>query len=259
MDGLVRDLREARRVVFLTGAGMGIASGLATFRGTDPDAIWSKDVTQLGTWRYFTEDPVGSWRWYLGRFGGIDEAEPNAGHHAIADLERWQTGRGHAFQLITQNIDTLHRKAGSQALIEVHGRADQVRCSKVGCRHGAPAGTIPRTEVDFARFRADPSAETLPRCPGCGSLIRAHVLWFDETYDAHASYGFEPAVRAMVAADVIVCVGTSFSVGITAIALRTKARKWSIDPSAASQPPGVHHLRLAQEDALPAVARALAG
>jgi NAD-dependent deacetylase len=259
VDELLEDLHAAQRLVFLTGAGMGIASGLATFRGTEPGAIWARDVQELGTWRYFQQDPVGSWQWYMSRFGRIDEAAPNAGHLALADLERWQAGRGRALQIVTQNIDTLHRKAGSQALIEIHGRADRVRCSKRGCRLGAPAGTLSRFDVDFASFEAAPSAATLPRCPACGALIRAHVLWFDETYDSHDGYGFESALEAMEVADLLVFIGTSFSVGITSIALRTRCKRWSIDPSQARQPSGVRHLRAAQEEALPALVAALAG
>jgi NAD-dependent deacetylase len=258
MDELIEDLRAAEQIVFVTGAGMGLASGLATFRGTEPGAIWARDVQELGTWRYFQQDPVGSWRWYLSRFGGIDEAAPNAGHLAVAALERWQVGRGRGFQVITQNIDTLHRKAGTRALIEVHGRADQVRCADHGCRYGAPSGMIPRVKVDFASFQASPSAATLPRCPACGELIRAHVLWFDETYDSHDGYGFEAALGAMRVADLLVFVGTSYSVGITSIALRARCAQWAIDPSQAKQPRGVRHLQAAQDEALPALVAALA-
>ena len=75
-------------LLVVTGAGVSVASGIPTFRGNDPGAIWKRDVTELGTRRYFEEDPVGSWRWYLQRFDRVADARPNAAHEAIVDLER---------------------------------------------------------------------------------------------------------------------------------------------------------------------------
>src|SRR5205085_178122 len=117
--------------------------GIPTFRGEDPGAIWKRDVTELGTRRYFEEDPVGSWRWYRSRFASLGGARPNPAHLALAALERWQAEQGQ-FLLVTQNIDGLHRAAGSTRLVEVHGRADRVRCSSDGCEHAAPEGSLPR-------------------------------------------------------------------------------------------------------------------
>src|SRR5690349_18291587 len=131
MEDDARTLAEALRrvgtglVVAVTGAGVSAASGLPTFRGTDPGAIWSRDVTEVGTFRYFQRDPVAWWRWFADRFSGLTAARPNAGHRALAALERWQAGepggasgsgnpgrqRGD-FLLITQNIDSLHEDAG---------------------------------------------------------------------------------------------------------------------------------------------------
>ena len=130
---LTRRLRDVGRglLVVITGAGVSAASGLATFRGPEPEAIWSRDVLEMGTRDYFQRDPVDWWQWFLDRFGGILDVKPNAAHRALADLERWQSGRGGDFLLITQNIDTLHEQAGSQALVKVHGSADRVRCSRV--------------------------------------------------------------------------------------------------------------------------------
>lgn len=254
---LLADLRDARRLVVLTGAGMGLASGIPTFRGTDAGAVWAHDVMELGTRAYFERDPVGSWRWYRSRFAGLRGAAPNAGHHALVQLERWQLARARELLLVTQNIDTLHRRAGSEQLVEVHGRADRVRCPRRGCPNAAPSGTLPVDQAAFDAFDAAPSYSTLPKCPACGEAVRAHVLWFDEYYAEHAEYQFDRAVRAMRRADVIVCVGTSFSVGITAIALEATAHKWTIDPGAEAPPPGVRALAAAQEEALPALVRAL--
>src|SRR4051794_24017544 len=87
----------------VTGAGVSLASGIPTFRGTDVGAIWKKDVTELGTRAYFEEDPAGSWSWYLARFDAAVGAVPNPAHQALVALERWQRGRGGRFLLVTQN------------------------------------------------------------------------------------------------------------------------------------------------------------
>lgn len=251
------DLAAARQLVVLTGAGMGLASGIPTFRGTDPGAVWARDVTELGTRRYFELDPAGSWRWYRSRFGALAKAEPNAGHHALVGLERWAAANGRGFLLVTQNIDTLHRRAGSERLVEVHGRADRLRCPARRCEHAAPAGSLDAARVDWAAFDADPVEAHLPRCPACGALLRPHVLWFDEHYHEHVDYQFERAIRAFRRADLLLFVGTSFSVGITAAALDSDAERWTIDPSDLEPPPGVRALRAPQEVALPALVAGL--
>src|SRR5436190_24283317 len=99
----LRDRAKAG-IVVVTGAGVSLASGIPTFRGSDPGAVWATDVTELGTRAYFERDPVGSWQWYLSRFDRVLPAKPNAAHHALAALERWQVGRGGEFLLVSQNI-----------------------------------------------------------------------------------------------------------------------------------------------------------
>ena len=227
VERLVLDLEVQCRddlLLVVTGAGISLASGIPTFRGADPGAVWKKDVIELGTRRYFEEDPVGSWRWYRSRFSKVQGAKPNAAHRALVDLEAWQVPRGE-FALVTQNIDGLHRAAGSRRLVEVHGRADQVRCSKPGCEHAAPAGTLPRDPAAEAAFDADPRPETVPRCPACGSLLRQHVLWFDETYDEHESYDYRRVIAASGMASAVWFIGTSLSVGVTDMILRSAVRR----------------------------------
>jgi len=249
-------------LLVVTGAGVSVASGIPTFRGTDPGAIWKHDVTTLGTFAYFEADPVGSWRWYLSRFDRVVDAKPNAAHAAIAALERWQSARGGEFLLVTQNVDTLHERAGSKAMVKVHGSADRVRCPKRGCRFGAPAGSLPRADFDLAAFTADPREETLPRCPACGAVLRQHVLWFDETYDSHADYEFRRVLLAAGSADRVLYVGTSFSVGVTdatlGLARDARAEVLSIDPGSHAAPPRVRTLRAPAEQVLPGAVRALA-
>lgn len=205
-------------LVVLTGAGVSAASGLPLFRGSDPDAIWSRDVTEMGTIAAFERDPVDWWRWFIARFGGLHDARPNAAHSAIAELERWHGSRGGRFTLITQNVDTLHEAAGSRAPVKVHGTISRFRCSRWGCAHGAPSGSLPLEVFDALRWFDDPRKETLPRCPTCHALVRAHVLLFDEYYTGHDDYGFERATEALETMDVLLLVGTSLSVGITDLA-----------------------------------------
>lgn len=270
MEGDAHLLAEATRkagtglILVVTGAGVSAASGLPLFRGTDPDAIWNQDILEVGTVSYFRRHPVEWWQWFLDRFAGLGDARPNAAHQALVDLERWQLGRGGDFVLVTQNVDTLHERAGSRRLVKVHGTSDRFRCSRDGCALGSPSGSIPADEVDLTAFIQDPRRETLPRCPRCGSLIRPHVLLFDELYDEHADYRFGEVRRAAERSALTLFVGTSFSVGVTELILR-EALGWrtpvvSIDPAAA--PPvsamlGVTAVRAPAEAILPAVCRSL--
>jgi NAD-dependent SIR2 family protein deacetylase len=256
-------LAHARgRILVVTGAGISLASGIPTFRGEDPEAVWKRDVTELGTFRFFSQDPVESWRWYLSRFATTRRARPNPAHAALVVLERSCAAAGGELLLVTQNIDGLHRQAGSSNLVEVHGRADRVRCPRRGCTHGAPAGSLPRSDFDMARFEEDPSEDNLPRCPRCQAIMRQHVLWFDEYYDSHRDYQWPRVLEAAAGCDAVLFVGTSFSVGVTDLilgaALDRRVPVLSVDPST-SATAGVVALRGRAEDLLPGVARAVAG
>ena len=245
-------------LVVVTGAGVSHASGIPTFRGTDPGAVWKRDVTELGTNRYFEEDPAGSWSWYTSRFDIVLDKQPNPAHLALAAIERWQVARGGRFLLVTQNVDPLHERAGSERLVKVHGSADRVRCSRRRCVHGAPRGSLPRSDIDMRAFEAEPVAENVPRCPSCGSLLRQHVLWFDEFYDEHRDYQWDRVVDAAQTMDTCLFVGTSFSVGVTDLFLRggliAGRPMFAIDPGAAAAPhPSVSLLHEPSEILLPAV------
>lgn len=250
-------------LLVVTGAGISRASGIPTFRGRDPKAIWKVSDFEMATWGYFQRDPVGQWSWYLSRFESVDGAVPNAGHRALVELEQWQTERGGAFLLVTQNIDTLHERAGSQSLIKVHGTSDRVRCSRQGCSEAAPLGSIPRDQVDLTPFEQRQSEETLPRCPVCDGYLRAHVLFFDEYYHDHRDYRFDEVQGAAATADLVLFVGTSFSVGVTDLFLQAARARgvpaFSIDPQAAPIPSGARldALEAPAEEILPAVCRRL--
>lgn len=263
LDPLLADIRAldpSRVLLVLSGAGISVASGISTFRGPDPDAVWSRDVTEMATFELFRRDPVASWRWYLARFRGLGAAEPNAAHTAVVELELWCTARNLELVVLTQNIDGLHRRAGSRRLIEVHGRADRARCSRDGCRHGAPSGSLEVPWEQLSHFELDPRLETLPRCPKCGDLLRPHVLWFDEMYADHHDYGLAQVEQVLEHLGLVVAVGTSFAVGITAMVQRQAmwlgCPFWSIDPHG-TPPAGVRSLRLAAEVALPELVRRL--
>ena len=249
-------------LVVVTGAGVSLASGIPTFRGTDPEAVWKRDVTELGTNRYFREDPAGSWSWYTSRFDIVLDKLPNPAHHALAAIERWHTARGGRFLLVTQNVDPLHERAGSERLVKVHGSSDRVRCSRHGCVLGAPRGSLPRADIDMAAFKAEPVAANVPRCPSCGALLRQHVLWLDEFYDEHRDYQWDRVLEAAQTMDTCLFVGTSFSVGVTDLFLRgglmAGRPMLAIDPGAAESPsPSVTMLREPSESLLPAVCERL--
>jgi len=224
------------QILMVTGAGVSLASGIPTFRGSDVGAIWKRDVTELGTYAFFEEDPAGSWAWYLSRFGKIKDAKPNPGHWAIAALERFQLDRGGDFLLVTQNVDTLHEQAGSKRMIKVHGTSDRYRCSRVGCIFGAPEGSIFASNVDIEPFTQNPIRANVPTCPACGSFLRMHVLWFDETYVGHKNYRWPEVCKAVeTEAELVIFAGTSFSVGVTELVLQISRLRdvpvFNIDPT----------------------------
>ena len=253
---------ERGLILVLTGAGISVASGIPTFRGSDEGAVWAHDVTEFGTYRYFQRDPVSSWQWYRQRFVRALRAKPNAAHFALAALERWHRDRHGRFLLVTQNIDTLHEQAGSVDFAKVHGSVDRARCSRTGCPLGS-TGTIALADLDFPAFEREPRLETVPRCPECRDLMRPHVLLFDELYTSHVDYRWPSVTEACDSMRLVLAVGTSFSVGVTDF-IQTKANRrgiqmFSVDPSAPFAPatPGAVHVREKAEELLPIVTETL--
>ena len=202
---ILADVRGRQgRVVALTGAGISAESGIPTFRGSE--GFWvvgSKNYMpqEMATHEMFEQAPEEVWRWYLHRFGVCKDARPNAGHEALVALER---ALGDRFTLVTQNIDGLHRRAGSQRVFCIHGDAAYVRCA-AECGLGVaelpslgPRGEGPLTAAERAALA----------CPRCHGWLRPHVLWFDECYDEE-HYRMDSALRAAAAADLLLVVGTS--------------------------------------------------
>jgi NAD-dependent deacetylase len=192
-------------VVVLTGAGISAESGIPTFRGKE--GIWvvgsrNHMPQEMATREMFDRFPDEVWRWYLHRFGVVRGARPNAGHLALVDLER---ALGDRFTLVTQNIDGLHRRAGSERVFTIHGDAAHVRCAA-----DCGVGLLPLPDVVVHR-KEDPFTEedrARLTCPRCRGWLRPHVLWFDEYYDEE-NYRMDSALRAAGAADLLLVVGTS--------------------------------------------------
>jgi len=178
-------LAGAERVAVLTGAGISQESGVPVFRAAG--GLWrSYRPEQLATPEAFARDPKLVWEWYDWRRSVVAGTEPNAGHHALAELER-RTGD---FALITQNVDGLHDRAGSRRILELHGDLWAVRC--VGCGSERTDHTVPLPELP-------------PRCE-CGGLLRPGVVWFGETLPGET---LRDAVAAARASEVFLVVGTS--------------------------------------------------
>lgn len=267
LDELLADLVTlgSGSLLVATGAGISAASGIPTFRGSDPEAVWRVSDVTLATREYFTRDPVGQLQWYFGRFEAARRARPNPAHSALVTLEETlERRRSGSFYVVTQNIDTLHEQSGVDHLIKVHGTLDRLRCSRDGCVFGAPTGSMPIPVDTIERFRRAPSVETLPGCDACGANLRAHVLFFDEHYYEHADYRFTEVEELASSAAVILFVGTSFSVGVTDLLLQSGrlsgAAMYSIDP-AGSRPlsGGLVRIRLPAEEALPELVAELCG
>jgi NAD-dependent deacetylase len=262
IDQLVDALRSSRSTLVLTGAGVSLASGIPTFRGTDAGAVWASNVMARATLDHFQRDPVDSWSWYRQRHAQVLAAQPNPAHRALADLDRWHVARGAGFQLITQNIDLLHEAAGAATLIKVHGSIDRARCVDASC--AASENTLPTASLDFAGFDRQPARAAVPRCHACGGLMRPHVLWFDEHYGSHPDYRWTDVLEACEAMRLVIAVGTSFSVGVTELVAGEAARRgvplFVIDPLGSSiAGRGVIGVREKAEEALPQVCALLGG
>lgn len=194
-------LRRARRVLFLTGAGISAESGLPTFRG--PEGYWrvgsqNYRPEHMATAAMFAREPGAVWRWYLHRRAAYHRATPNAGHLAVVAAERHL---GAAFWLVTQNVDGLHLRAGNslERTTMIHGNVDFMRCTATCTQDLQP---VP----DAATTASDPLTHL--SCSRCGAPTRPHVLWFDECYD-DVHYGFSQSLAAADIADALVTVGSA--------------------------------------------------
>lgn len=219
-------LERAERVVVLTGAGISADSGVPTFRG--PEGLWKRwRPEQLATPEAFRSDPRLVWEWYAWRREKVAACRPNPGHDALAGLALRRPG----ITLVTQNVDGLHEAAAVAAAaargrppdpalpLELHGSLFRVRCTGCGERAGH------RGPIDAG------SPETLPRCHGCGGLLRPDVVWFGEPLPADL---LARALAAAGEAEACLVVGTSAVVypaaGVAMRALEAGAALVEVNP-----------------------------
>ncbi len=179
-------LQTTHCVVAFTGAGISAESGVSTFRGEG--GIWKKfKAEELASFDAFIRNPELVWEWYANRKKILSTVQPNPGHYALADMEKLVP----EMHIITQNIDNLHRRAGSQRVYELHGNIERNYC--INCR------------TPFASEQLKLEAG-VPKCSACGGLIRPDVVWFGELLPIDA---WERSVNACERADLFFCVGTS--------------------------------------------------
>jgi NAD-dependent deacetylase len=210
--GVLAALRDAGRVVALTGSGISAESGVPTFREAQT-GLWERyDPQELATPEAFARDPHLVWEWYEWRRNLVAKAEPNPGHRALAELER----RIPNFTLVTQNVDGLHERAGSRNVIELHGNILRSKCSL-------------EDEVAQPEEHDD---SVPPRCARCGAFLRPDVVWFGEMLPAGA---LEAASQAARGCELFLSIGTSSLVYPAAAlpyeALENRATLVEVNPS----------------------------
>ncbi len=214
-------------LLVLTGAGVSAESGLPTFR--DANGLWERHrVEDVATPEAFERDPALVWRFYSQRRAAAEGCRPNAGHLAIAEVER---RLGDRFLLVTQNVDGLHARAGSRRVVELHGSLFTSRCSRCD-RDPFP---------DDRLYERD-----LPECDACHARIRPHIVWFGEPLfpaDIHRIDSFLRAARA--GRPVFLAAGTSGNVypaaGLVHQARATGAETWLVNAEPAENGAAFDH------------------
>ncbi len=186
---VIQKIKNADKITIFTGAGISKASGIPTFRGKD--GLWNKySASQLATMNAFVKNPKLVWQWYNYRRKLIKQAKPNDAHYAVTRLEDIFKDR---FTLITQNIDSLHKKAGTKNIIELHGNIFEVRCMRCGSV--------------YADDKIYEDEELVPTCKHCKTgTLRPNVVWFGENLDRKL---LDEAMKKAAMCDVFLAVGTS--------------------------------------------------
>jgi NAD-dependent deacetylase len=216
-DEVVELVRNARAITVFTGAGMSAESGIATFRGSGDDSLWGQfDPMMLASVDGWEADRALVWGWYAWRMGQLSGVEPNAGHHALAAL-----ADGRTVEVVTQNVDDLHERAGSTVVSHLHGNLVATRCSVCRAPYDglvttphAPelrsraadrgrATTIAAREDadDLDALRVEP-----PVCASCGGAVRPGVVWFGEMLPER---DWDNAVESFTRTDLVLVIGTS--------------------------------------------------
>lgn len=181
---LIEKLKKSESIVFFTGAGISAESGIPTFRGKD--GIWNKiRPEELANFNAFIRNPELVWEWYKHRKKIIHDSQPNAAHKTISEVQDYFK----EVTVVTQNIDNLHRRAGSKKIFELHGNVERNYC--INCKE------YYNEELDFSAG--------VPKCK-CGGLIRPDVVWFGEFLPMDQFTGGE---KASASCDVFFVIGTS--------------------------------------------------
>lgn len=184
-DRIIQKLKSAKRIAILTGAGISAESGVPTFRGED--GLWKKfQPEELANFNAFVRNPELVWEWYNYRRKLISEVQPNPGHFALSKMEACVDH----FWLITQNVDGLHRQAGNQHILELHGNIMRNRCI-----------TCNKKENKLEMFEKG----ELPHCT-CGGIMRPDVVWYGEMLPSDI---LNQAFQVTETCDVFLSAGTS--------------------------------------------------
>lgn len=209
---IVEKLIDSERVAVLTGAGVSAESGIKTFR--DPDGLWAKfNPAELASAQGFLSNPELVWEWYNHRRSVLEEAKPNPGHYALAELEKLTNN----FTLTTQNVDGLHQQAGSENVYELHGSIVKNHCFEC-CEPYL-------SEIDIRD-------KEIPKCESCGGRIRPSVVWFGEMLPEEA---IKKSEIAALNSEIYIVAGTSGEVypaaGLPSIASNSGALVVDINPN----------------------------
>jgi len=185
-DTVAQKLKDSKKIVFVTGAGISQESGIPTFRGKD--GYWRKyDPMKLASIDAFYDDPKLVWEWYEDRRKNILSVKPNEGHFAISQMEEFKD-----VVVLTQNIDGLHQRSGSTNVLELHGSIIRIKC----------------TVCDFTDNITENFESLPPKCK-CGSMLRPDVVWFGEPLPQNI---WQSAIKEASICDVMIIVGTSLVV-----------------------------------------------
>jgi len=186
-DNLITRLKKAYQVTVLTGAGISAESGMPTFRGAD--GLWNNyDVTQLATPQALKNNTKIFWEFYHWRRSILSGIRPNLGHYSLVDLEKYFN----EFCLITQNVDNLHRIAGTENLLELHGNITLSRCTE--CKY--------QGYENIKKYEGN----GIPKCPKCNEILRPDVVLFNELLPIKI---LEKAQKAAATSEVFISIGTS--------------------------------------------------
>jgi len=191
---LARLIERAGSVVALTGAGISVPSGIPDFRSPGTGLWANVNPMEVAHIDAFRRDPVRFWSFYGRRFQRLEDKQPNGAHRALVELER----AGLLDAVITQNIDRLHARAGTQNLVEVHGSIAHASCLVCGLRY----------ELDDVRARLDSDPGGVPRCD-CGEPVKPDVVLFGELLPLAA---YARAEELAAAAGLMLCIGSSLEV-----------------------------------------------